>query len=400
MEDRKEKKADTRSDTNASLGVERAGANRATIVARRVLDDLIERDRARADARLYQFRASADSLLERERLASPTRDRAIAHERRMADEDKEQERAMTDAVRDTERGRVDAQAEQRHRKAAAARLELQHDTDGKLTAERSVADAIEHALGDASRAVGAANLQQDHRRNLLATVSHDLRGPLTVIAMSAGFLSEDPNPETQEVAQDMVRAAARMQRLLEDLLDVAGIDSGALRCVRHEHDVGELMREVNRNYRPVFADRDLTFTVSGLAEPMVAWFDHDRIVQVLSNLLGNALKFTPPGGSVELNAHPLAQSIEFEVIDTGMGIAPDALAHVFERFWQVENDERRGLGLGLYICKQIVEQHGGRIAASSVEGEGTTLRFTLPTERSANDETDPAPASHDAVHAV
>jgi signal transduction histidine kinase len=124
----------------------------------------------------------------------------------------------------------------------------------------------------------------------------------------------------------------------------------------------------------------MTFSVGVPIPAIVAFFDRDRIVQVLSNLLGNALKFTPREGAVHLHAVRGEGQIEFVLRDSGPGIHSTALPHVFERFWQIDSDTRRGLGLGLYICEKIVALHGGRIWAESEFGNGATFRFTLPLD--------------------
>ena len=149
--------------------------------------------------------------------------------------------------------------------------------------------------------------------------------------------------------------------------------------VKQKHDVGALLGEVLRSYWPLFSKRALTFTVNGPSVPVSASFDHDRVVQVLSNLLGNALKFTPAGGVVVLSAHSHRDHVEFEVRDNGLGIPAEALPRVFERFWQLDGHASRGLGLGLYICKQIIAAHGGEVGVQSVLGCGSTFRFTLPS---------------------
>jgi signal transduction histidine kinase len=146
------------------------------------------------------------------------------------------------------------------------------------------------------------------------------------------------------------------------------------------HDVGALLGEIRASYTPLFETRQLTFTVIAPAPPVPALvaFDHDRIVQVLSNLLSNAMKFTQAKGTVSLRANWHADCVEFVVNDSGPGIAKGALPHVFERFWQAGTESRDGLGLGLYICKTIVDAHGGQIGVESERGDGATFRFTLP----------------------
>lgn len=380
--DKRPEASEARAKTNASLGAERCAEDAsdwAALVALRVLDDAIDRDRIAADERLFRFRANADTVLALERLVSPTRDKALALERRLADENTQAERAMADEALDRQRRRRDQQADAQGSEANTERREQlarRQETDGTLDAERIVADTVER---DTAEALDSAAKESDRRRDLLAMVSHDLRSPLAVITLSAGFLLEDPSPsDTREIAEDIERAAARMKRLVYDLLDVVRAEQGTLSVVKREHDVSALLREVSRTYRPIFAGRSLEFEVDEPSAPLMAVIDHDRVVQVLSNLLGNAMKFTPSGGKVELGVCSRVDAVEFEVRDSGAGISPAALPHVFECFWQSNRSARRGLGLGLYICQQIVEAHGGHIQATSVPGAGATFRFELP----------------------
>ncbi len=379
---------DGREKTDASLGAERAGLDssldRSTANERRLFDDLIERDRLLADLRLMRFREDADQVLAAERTAGPPVRASVTEERRVADESKDAERAATDALLTRERGRVDARTDDRRREQDLERASCasqRRATDDRLSDERCEADVTSAAL-DRTR-IGLANSQSDFASlvDVLAMVSHDLRSPLCVILSNAQMIAESAlDQDTREAAQDMARAGARMNRILEDLLDVARLDSGTLRIVERRHDLGALLSEVLISYRPLFADRGLTLTARLPETPVLATFDHDRVVQVLSNLLTNALKFTPSPGTVELYAE-LEQGpdeVAFAVRDSGPGISPEVQSHVFERFWQGTCDTRRGLGLGLYICRMIAEAHGGRISVESRLGEGSTFRLSLP----------------------
>jgi signal transduction histidine kinase len=375
-----------RAHTDASLGAERASADAATdpptATAQRVLDDRIERDRILADARLLKFRESADSMLARERSASLARDSSVAIERQVVDAGKKAERAVTDALLDRERQRADTavETERRQHEAGRARTEARRqDTDDKLSTERIGEDGTVSALDETKNALAHARGDQARRSDVLGMVAHDLRSPLSVIAMNAQVIAEaTQEAASREAAQEVTLAAARMARLLTDLLDVARIESGTLRIVKREHDLGALMTEVLHSYQPLFAARGMTFAVEVPAAPVVVSFDHGRIVQVLSNLLGNAMKFTRLQGVVDLHVERRAQEVEFVLRDTGPGIQPDALPHVFKRFWQIDSDARRGLGLGLYMCEKIVQGHAGRIWVESEFGKGATFRFTLP----------------------
>lgn len=376
-----------RAQTDASLSAERASADGApgatqVLRAQRVLDDRIEHDRLAADDRLLKYRERSDRMLRDERSASPAQGTLVAVERAMADQSKETERKIADDTVERERDRSDAAVllersgqDHRHTVLKAHR----EATDEQLSSERQVGDATATAHDVTKAALVVSQSEQVRRRDVLAMVAHDLRSPLCVISLNAQtIVASSTDESTLEAADEMVRAASRMDRLLSDLLDVVRIDSGTLRIVKREHDIGALVSEVCDSYQPLFADRALTFTATGPASSVVVSFDHDRIVQVLSNLLGNAMKFTPTNGHVSLHADQRGGLVELTVRDDGPGIEPALLPHVFERFWQLDQDTRRGLGLGLHICAKIVEAHGGRISADSELGKGATFRFTLP----------------------
>jgi signal transduction histidine kinase len=376
-----------RANTDASLGAERAstdaGAERAGTGSQRSLDDVIERDRILADERLWKFRERADSLLVRERAGSPLPSNSVRSERERADQGKRAERLATDALLVHERQRADAVAATDRQVHEAAEIVLEacrRDTDVQLSTERSGTDVAMMMLGETETALAQLEGGQARSRHVLAMVTHDLRSPLTVLAINAQSIAEGTaGAQALEMAQDMVLAAARMERLLTDLLDVARVESGTLRITKNPNDVGALVTEVHRSYRPLFADRGMCLAAGTPDVAVMASLDHDRIVQVLSNLLSNAMKFTHrPDGRIDLRVEQTAEHVEFAVRDNGLGISSNLLPHVFERFWQLDRDHRRGLGLGLYICKKIVEGHGGRIWAESELGEGATFRFTLP----------------------
>ena len=254
------------------------------------------------------------------------------------------------------------------------------ETDENLSTERHGVDEAVSAFGDTQQALSRAVIERARHQEVLAMVTHELRNPLAVTPVNAQFLAESVDAETRAAAVDVQHSAARMARLLSDLLDGARIDAGTLLVVTAPHDVGALLREIRALYTPLFEARQLSFTVDAPAPlvPGLIAFDHDRIVQVLSNLLSNAMKFTRAKGTVGLRANWHDDCVEFVVRDNGPGIAKDAQPHVFERFWQAGTESRDGLGLGLYICKTIVEAHGGRIGVESELGNGATFRFTLP----------------------
>ncbi len=255
-----------------------------------------------------------------------------------------------------------------------------HDTDARLATERAgeeVAQAMAFDLAGA--ALARAEADGNRRDDVTGMVAHDLRGALTVVVICARMIVDETKEEsTRQAAEEITQAAGRMERLLTDMLDVTRIDAGTFRIVKRPHNVGELLHEVQRAYGPLFLDRKMSLLVEGRPSPLVASFDHDRIVQVFSNLLGNALKFTPAKGTVDVHVVERADEVEFTVRDNGPGISSDALPHLFERFWQLDTEAPRGLGLGLYICEKTVQAHGGRIWAESELGKGAAFHFTLP----------------------
>lgn len=228
----------TRAETNTSLDAERLTAKSAAEhiaqIKRRLQDDLIDVDRLRADERLFKFRASADALLARDRLASPWRGPELVLERYGADLNKEAEREVTDGILDSERKRYNdmGQADQAKHGAEDVQRQLrERDTDTKLGAERSYVDTVQ--VEPASSPLARASSESRQYRDVLAMVSHDLRNPLTAIGLSAGFLLNGAlKSDTQEIAEDIVLAAASMERLLSNLLDVARMEAAPSESTR------------------------------------------------------------------------------------------------------------------------------------------------------------------------
>ncbi|HEU4537064.1 MAG TPA: GAF domain-containing sensor histidine kinase, partial [Polyangiaceae bacterium] len=221
------------------------------------------------------------------------------------------------------------------------------------------------------------------RQDVLAVVSHDLRTPLGAVLMGATLLSDqcdagELGAAGRRTVAMITRSVAQMDRLIKDLLDMSRIDAGRLALDRHPHALGALVDDALEALRLLAARKSIRLERVTPSEDVTVACDRWRVVQVLSNLLGNAIKFTPEGGAIVLRAEPLAGDVRFAVSDSGPGIAPDRLPHVFERFWRADESAKEGTGLGLYICKGIVAAHGGAMGAESEVGRGSTFFFTLP----------------------
>jgi signal transduction histidine kinase len=222
------------------------------------------------------------------------------------------------------------------------------------------------------------------RDDVLGIVAHDLRSPLNSIVLGIQALRRRgrgvPNAPGAEALDRLLSSAQRMGRLIEDLLDVARLEAGQLSISPSPQPTEGLLREAVEAARPQAGLVHLLLDEPGALPPVLA--DRDRLLQVFSNLLGNALKFTPPGGEVRAGARLEGEAVCFYVRDTGPGIAPEALAHIFDRFWQADRRDRRGAGLGLSIARGLVEAHGGRLRVESEPGRGSTFFFTVPVASS------------------
>jgi PAS domain S-box-containing protein len=235
---------------------------------------------------------------------------------------------------------------------------------------------------DNVRLVGEAQEALRAREDLLAIVSHDLRNPLGVVLASTSLLLKaNLPPDKQERARRQVeaiqRAGNRMNRLIRDLLDFASIQAGRLSVSVRPQDVAAMVAEVLEVTEPLAAPKSMRL-VSEVAPGLAIRCDHDRVIQLFSNLIGNAIKFTPDGGTITVRASAEPDVVRFAVVDTGPGISAAELPYVFDRYYQAQRKNRDGIGLGLSIARGIVEAHGGRIWVESEEGQGSTFFFTLP----------------------
>jgi PAS domain S-box-containing protein len=218
------------------------------------------------------------------------------------------------------------------------------------------------------------------RDEVLGVVAHDLRNPLGAIGLYSHLL-EDSLPEGN-AARDYGRVirdlSEQANRLIQDLLDVTRVEAGQLRIEPLPVSVGGLVGPAVEMFRAAATRKGITLDVGIPGDPPLVSADPDRITQVLSNLIGNALGFTPAGGRIRIDVEPHGSEVLFSVADSGQGISAEHLEHLFDRFWQASKANRAGAGLGLAIAKGIVEAHGGRIWAESRVGRGSRFTFGLP----------------------
>jgi signal transduction histidine kinase len=219
---------------------------------------------------------------------------------------------------------------------------------------------------------------EQQRRSALADVSHELRTPLTVIQGNLEALLDGVYPADAEHLQPILEETRVMERLIDDLRTLTLVEAGSLVLHREPTDLGALLHEVGASYRSQAEQGGVELTVTDAADLPTLDVDPARIREVVSNLLTNALRHTPRDGTVEVSAQRAGGEVEVTVHDTGTGIPPDQLDRIFDRFYR--SPDSPGSGLGLPIAKSLVEAHGGVMTAVSGLGDGTTVRFTLPSD--------------------
>lgn len=280
-------------------------------------------------------------------------------------------------------------------------IDVVKETVGGLTVEDcdplaqfihvAIADAavefMENSLLEVKKALRLAEEAKGARDELLAIVSHDLKNPLSVIHGSASLLSEDLRaadlaaklPDLEKHVGRIHRASSTMERLIRDLLDLGRIRAGEFQLEVKEHLVEDLTREALEQAAPLAEQRSIVLRAD-TSDARAVDCDRERVLQVLGNLLGNAIKFSPERGTVTLKARCKDHECTFAVSDQGPGIPAERLPFLFNRYWQAPDTAPNGTGLGLAIAKGFVELHGGTIGCESEVGVGSTFSFTLPAQ--------------------
>jgi signal transduction histidine kinase len=352
---------ESRAQTNESLTNERHRSDDELLARSSALsedtDDLIHRARERAREVLSLARAREDQELRRMGVTDAM-NQAVRDERSLADATLAAEHSSADEERLDER--------ERRRLALIAVLAHEREiTDRTLATERSIADR---------------NLEA--REDMLTLVAHDLRGMLNTILVSASgiLLSRDLSHVVAASAASIQTVSGHMSQLLEDLVDFSSFEAGELRLDTADVNVAQLVRDAVEIHEPLADARGVAIAMQWYPGRLTVRADARRLTRVLVNLISNSLKFTPEGGRVEVCLGVIDGECEIAIRDTGIGIPPEQLETIFDRFRQVGAAPRRsfGAGLGLYIARMITRAHGGRVWAESTPAGGSTVRLRLP----------------------
>ena len=350
-----------RDQTDASLRVERDKADAGVLKRWEALegeaDETVRVTREQADQATEILREKASHVQPAGAADSP---KNFASHKGTAD---------ADALLQTERFSADAVLE--HERAERRRYLADF-----LVVERETTD--EHLIGERSHADSSLAARDEY----LAVISHDLRNFLGGLALNVELLNKDApsGPEGDKIRNRLVasqRLVARMNRLVSDLLDIASIEAGKLALLVEQVDAKRILWETLEVFRPIALRKCIALEIDAPTSAVHFSGDHGRILQVLANLVSNAIKFTAEAGRVAVRVSGESDEIVFSVCDTGIGIAEAGLHKVFDRFHQITSD-RRGIGLGLYISKSLVQAHGGRMWVESKPTVGSTFYFAIP----------------------
>jgi signal transduction histidine kinase len=344
----------TSADERPMLAAVRASADHY----RALFDDIVEQPGLRPSERLESFR---DQLLPARADLGARLEQLVEHKRELQ-----------------EAGRRAARAMDRRTIVATGLLAVLGVALSVALAwvfTRHLAQIYRREQAAAARATAAAAAKEE----LLGIVAHDLRNPVSAILLKAVLLRRGSRePSVHKHAETIEHVAIRLEALIEKLLDAASIEAGRLEVAWKQCTVAEVLAPTIETFATPAAHKAVTLQQEVSRADLSFWGDPERIAQVLANLVGNAIKFTPEGGGVTIRAVESGFHTRIEVRDTGPGIASQHLPRVFERFWRADAGGRKGTGLGLYIAKGIVEQHRGRIWVESRVGVGSAFIFELP----------------------
>ncbi len=374
-----------RQKTDESLNLEREKTNQSLLKARHNTEEDTDKtvvdERAEADEATTESRKKADEHRDTAR-NSPNYD--IKDELKDSDERLLKERKLADVAIELERKRVDLTIEhERELKSEMAIRVLERErkiTDRNLGDERFKTDTL---VMKAATAHSVTQTALTSREEFLAIVSHDLRNPIGAAASCAEMLLEDAafeqlDPEVKHWVHFMKRNVDSSLRLIADLLDVERISQGKVILNPKTMCIGDIIRESVETYVLAASAKTILLRTTPADIKCEVSCDPDRIRQVISNLVGNAVKFTPDGGIITINIKPETDSVRISILDTGPGIPKEKLTQIFDRFAQLASKDRTGLGLGLYISKMLIEAHGGSLSVESTVGVGSNFKISIP----------------------
>lgn len=385
-----------RKETDDSLFLERGKTDESfksgRTDAHETTDEVLSKDRVEADKDRLKQRSDADLLIENKNLnaafsksaVSEDRSKALADQRNSEDKAVENERLNIDKALNDER----REKERLMQKLVSRERQA---TDENLLGERAKTDL------ETDRAAGLLTVEQaEHlktksalttREEFVAVVSHDLRNPIGSILSFSELLLESPlvseNAGNEKKWVEIIKRNAETSlRLINDILDMERIVEGKLQLQLAKNSIDELIKDSVESYLNVASAKNISLTAT-TSNSSAVMCDKDRTAQILSNLIGNALKFTPENGSVSVESTDSENEVMVCVKDTGPGIPDDQKHKIFERFAQIGNKQRTGIGLGLYISKTLVESHSGKLWVTSNYGSGSNFCFTLPKFKSS-----------------
>ncbi|MCX6111176.1 MAG: HAMP domain-containing sensor histidine kinase [Proteobacteria bacterium] len=375
-----------RKQTDKSLQAERAKTDVALAEgkekAKNRADDTVSASRATADEAKSLARDEIDSIASEiaSSSAGAVTEKLLIKDRSAADDALETERRQMDSALEIERN--EKRAVERHLFTGE-----REETDRHLTSERQEIDMkvrnAAEGLAEEKDAHLATKAALTTRDEFLAIVSHDLRNPLGAISMVAKLLTSSStytavDDETREYIDMIGRNAGEALRLIGDLLDMERIASGKLGLQFEIHDLGQIIAHAVETFKLQASAKGLALEAPTKGTAILVKCDRVRMSQVLSNLLSNAIKFTPSGGRVAVDFRLVHGDVQISVSDSGPGMPTAMLETIFKRFWQIGKHDRRGLGLGLYISKMLVEAHQGHIWVESEVGKGSVFHVSLP----------------------
>jgi signal transduction histidine kinase len=354
-------------------------------------DKSLEDERVTTDEYLEQkTKKVEEKITEKVRAIRLATDKARESQREEVDLDKEQQREVAGIPSSRLDEKLLIQEREESDKAQAVERE---EEDRARTQERVQKQLIAEALLEHERKKTDSNLLDERvhvdlelitRDHFLAIVSHDLKNSIVAISLRSQVIRRGLSKDAMDAVSLLEnlgiieQTAAGMDRMIRDLLDVERMAHGRLTLKPEKADLCAVLQECVELFAPVVSSKSFSMIIHTSPGPIFADLDRDRILQVLSNLIGNSLKFTPNGGAIELSAWKQENQVEISVTDNGPGIPDQAKVQIFERFSQLKMNDRSGLGLGLFIAKWIVEAHKGRIWVTSDPGQGSTFSFTLP----------------------